>query len=204
MQSPQNAPKTKPFLTALSELIGPIEMDFGTEPIGIGLLTEHPGIIGVAALALGCSGSLIGVPIGLSLLVCGWGAVNDIVYAERRSKGAIPVATTWFNHPDEHEALPPSDHPQHDYQQQPQWSAPQGVSVPVTINNHLAPPQGRSSAAIKTASPPQSERRIEAPDLASYLDVQQRLQVLLRAMTESGFPIESLTYTPFVWCFGLS
>jgi hypothetical protein len=203
MQSPQNAPKTKPLLTALAELIGPIEMDFGTEPIGIGLLTEHPGIIGVAALALGCSGSLIGVPIGLSLLVCGWGAVNDIVYAERRSRGAIPVATTWFNHPDEHEALPPSDRqPEHQPQPQPQWVGPPGVNVPVNVHNYIGSKAGQGQS--KTASPPQSERRTIAPDLAAYPDVQQRLQVLLKAMTESGFPIESLTYTPFVWCFGLS
>jgi hypothetical protein len=76
------------------------------------------------------------------------------------------------------------------------------VQVPVNVHNYIGSKAGQGQS--KTASPPQSERRTIAPDLAAYPDVQQRLQVLLKAMTESGFPIESLTYTPFVWCFGLS
>jgi hypothetical protein len=63
MQHPQHPPKDKDFMAIISEVVGPLEIDLGTTPIGIGLLTDHAGVIGIAAIALGFSGGLIGVPI---------------------------------------------------------------------------------------------------------------------------------------------
>jgi hypothetical protein len=204
MQSPQESPKAKPLITALTEMIGPIEIDLGTTPIGVGLLTDHAGVIGVAAVALGFSGGLIGVPVGFTLALSGWAALNDLIYADRVAKGTTPRVRTIFDEPS---TTPIASLPLPQPEDQPQWVGPvmpsqPTVQIPLNIHNHIG---GKASQAqSKTASPPQSERRTIAPDLAAYPDVQQRLQVLLKAMTESGFPIESLTYSPFVWCFGLS
>jgi hypothetical protein len=78
--------------------------------------------------------------------------------------------------------------------------APNQVTVPVSIHNHLG--RERNGAAPKSASPSQSERRTEAPDLSLYPDVPERMTVLLRAMAESGFPLGSILKRPFVWCYG--
>ena len=75
------------------------------------------------------------------------------------------------------------------------------VSVPVDIHNHLG---AATRPATKTANPPQSDRRIEPPDLALYPDPQQRLQVWLKACSQSGFPVGQLMQQPFVWCWGRS
>jgi hypothetical protein len=204
MQSPQNPPTQKDLMTIVTEMIGPLEMDLGTTPIGLGLLTDHAGVIGVAAIALGFSGGLIGVPIVFTGLLSGWAALNDLIYADRVAKGLTPRARTLFDGPSTDPIVSlPSSQPE----DQPQWVGPSmpsqpTVQVPVNVHNYIGSKAGQGQS--KTASPPQSERRTIAPDLAAYPDVQQRLQVLLKAMTESGFPIESLTYTPFVWCFGLS
>jgi hypothetical protein len=204
MQTSQESPKAKPLITALTDMIGPLEMDLGTTPIGVGLLTDHAGVIGVAAIALGFSGGLIGVPIVFTGLLSGWAALNDLIYADRVAKGTTPRVRTIFDEPS---TTPIASLPLPQPEDQPQWVGPvmpsqPTVQIPLSIHNHIG---GKASQAqSKTASPPQSERRTIAPDLAAYPDVQQRLQVLLKAMTESGFPIESLTYSPFVWCFGLS
>lgn len=75
-------------------------------------------------------------------------------------------------------------------------------NVDIDVHNHIS--AGGSAKPIKTAAPAQSERRTTAPDLSLYDDPKQRMQVLLKAMSESGFPLGSLLNHPFVWCWGRS
>lgn len=77
--------------------------------------------------------------------------------------------------------------------------APTSITVPVSVHNHLGQ---QRSAAPRTASPAQAERRTEAPDLSLYPEVTERMTVLLQAMAESGFPLGSILKRPFVWCYG--
>jgi hypothetical protein len=76
------------------------------------------------------------------------------------------------------------------------------VSPAIDIHNHIEP--AAAQRAVRTASPAQSDRRTLAPDLSMYPDPKQRMQVLLKAMAQSGFPVGSLINHPFVWCWGRS
>lgn len=70
----------------------------------------------------------------------------------------------------------------------------------INVHNHLE----RTNQAPKNVSPPQSDRRVSPPDLSLYPDVRDRMQILLKAMSESGFPLGTLLNHSFVWCWGRS
>lgn len=105
-------------------------------------------------------------------------------------------------------AIPPGQsliEPEPQDQHRAETSQPVPVTVQVTpdidIHNHI---ESIAQRNVKTAVPAQSDRRTLAPDLSLYSDPKQRMQVLLKAMAQSGFPLGSLINHPFVWCWGRS
>ncbi|HEY9645057.1 MAG TPA: hypothetical protein V6C88_01740 [Chroococcidiopsis sp.] len=143
---------------------------------------------GVAAFLSLASGGMIGA-IAFALL-----AFDSIAQGERDDDDLLPEAPNPF-------ALP-ANATLFEKTTRAAATAPVNVQVPVDIHNHIAPSAG--AKPIKTAAPAQSDRRTAAPDLSLYDDPKQRMQVLLKAMSQSGFPLGSLLNHPFVWCWGWS
>lgn len=152
---------------------------------------------GVAAFLSVASGAMLGA-LAFALL-----AFDAIAEGERDDE-LLPAGQNPFAIPAGVSLIDPT--PQDQHRAAAPQSAPMPVTVQVTpdidIHNHIG--SGAGSRAVKPAAPAQSERRTAPPNLSLYDDPKQRMQVLLKAMAESGFPLGSLINHPFVWCWGRS
>jgi hypothetical protein len=78
--------------------------------------------------------------------------------------------------------------------------APNQVTVPVSIHNHLG--RERNGAAPKSAIPTPGQVQTEPPDLSLYPDPADRAMALMAAMSRSGMPIGSILKHPFIMAIG--
>jgi hypothetical protein len=78
--------------------------------------------------------------------------------------------------------------------------APNSVTVPVSIHNHLG--RERNGAVPKSAIPTPGQVQTEPPDLSLYPDPADRAMALMTAMGKSGMPIGSILKHPFIMAIG--
>lgn len=147
---------------------------------------------GVAAFLSVASGSMLAA-VAFAML-----AFDSITEGERDDDPVLPPAPNPFVLPAGAEIFQPPA-PQHMHTAQTPVNV--RVETPIDIHNHIG---GQTQRQTRTASPAQSDRRVEPPDLTLYPDPRERMQVLLKAMAQSGLPLGSLINHPFVWCWGRS